>query len=1025
MKNYVFLFLFSFNFLLSEGQRNFSPTEGASTVIPPSPQSLMFEQYVNQPVDEMNGLCDIKIPLYEISINGLTIPITLSYHSSGIKYQQHDGDVGVGWSISAGGYRVSRSVFGLPDEQYPFYDQRQLDEYIKTGGTYPQRRDNYLGSIDYSFGTVAFVELPKVNIMDGGYDQFTYMLPSSNGHFIITDRQTKQVGIIEQNPDKISINEFEENPVFLRDLKIIDNSGFIYALGGFDEKSSLLNEYSRGLNDTTGLSIGWPLRQIISPYNQTIDFKYERFNCSPRLAEYSYASMPITDAYAVLGLFAPVSESETKTGPIRITATERRDAGYSQLLIKEINTPNERVKFIRNKRVETSEQLLNEIQVDNKFGTLRISIRFNYALPTDSNWHTLLTSIEITDGNNHCKKYNFDYYNSPAKNIWHTYPDQWGYYKPRDEHYGVESVYADFPLNRLILHEEFLNNSFISEHTTTPIGVNGKTKPIHEILGSTEFLCFGNRTENKTPHYFSLRKITYPTGGSVEFEYEPNQYYMGYTVNGCGQRIKRIISSPVDTNSEVTEYKYGENENGLGYCSVHLQPKLFVNDNIIFKCQLLNSGKEHFGYAISTREYQMKPFCSELSNVKTEYRSVSKYKKDLVNNSHNGKTVSTYMQGSSFNLGSMSPINIGDFGSTESIYTDFYIELLNRSLQKIEVCDYWLFSKPLLMNRKNYDKDGILISEENLEYKEIEKKEYSGIKVQRVVTPENIPTTGAVFNFFNSCLSYINYRIHFGDQLLSKKSKTLYTENGTIETEESYDYDDGKKITQIIRNDSRGSIQKTEIKYPDFYSESIYQQMTVANLVSPKVEEIITRDSKILKALRYNYQKNARTNNLFLPVSLETAFQNLNYQTDVTYDVYSKIGNILQYTTKDLISTSVLWGFAGKYPVAVLTNATYDEVNQVLSGSTPTPLGFPGEPGYGSEYPLSQFEALRKSEILKKSLITTYTYKPLVGMTSVTDPKGIKTRYEYDSFGNLKEVFIMENGTKKILKSYYYNYGNK
>ena len=47
---------------------------------------------------------------------------------------------------------------------------------------------------------------------------------------------------------------------------------------------------------------------------------------------------------------------------------------------------------------------------------------------------------------------------------------------------------------------------------------------------------------------------------------------------------------------------------------------------------------------------------------------------------------------------------------------------------------------------------------------------------------------------------------------------------------------------------------------------------------------------------------------------------------------------------------------------------------------------------------------LRDLPILSDAMITTYTYDPLVGTTSMTDPKGYTTFYEYDEFNRLKSV---------------------
>ncbi len=53
------------------------------------------------------------------------------------------------------------------------------------------------------------------------------------------------------------------------------------------------------------------------------------------------------------------------------------------------------------------------------------------------------------------------------------------------------------------------------------------------------------------------------------------------------------------------------------------------------------------------------------------------------------------------------------------------------------------------------------------------------------------------------------------------------------------------------------------------------------------------------------------------------------------------------------------------------------------------------------------------------SLMETYTYKPLVGMTSQTDANGITACYECDNFCRLDQ---MKNADGEIVKKYYYHY---
>jgi YD repeat-containing protein len=51
--------------------------------------------------------------------------------------------------------------------------------------------------------------------------------------------------------------------------------------------------------------------------------------------------------------------------------------------------------------------------------------------------------------------------------------------------------------------------------------------------------------------------------------------------------------------------------------------------------------------------------------------------------------------------------------------------------------------------------------------------------------------------------------------------------------------------------------------------------------------------------------------------------------------------------------------------------------------------------------------------------MTSYTYDPLIGMTSITDPRGQTVHYEYDGFGRLERIIDHEGN---ILEEYKYNY---
>ena len=60
-------------------------------------------------------------------------------------------------------------------------------------------------------------------------------------------------------------------------------------------------------------------------------------------------------------------------------------------------------------------------------------------------------------------------------------------------------------------------------------------------------------------------------------------------------------------------------------------------------------------------------------------------------------------------------------------------------------------------------------------------------------------------------------------------------------------------------------------------------------------------------------------------------------------------------------------------------------------------------------------------------VVTTYTYDPLIGVTTITPPSGIREQYLYDTANRLKEIQVRErdntgNYVVKTIKELKYNY---
>ena len=83
-------------------------------VVPPSPNAASLGQYADVPVSYYTGIPNISIPLFEVSSGDIKLPITLSYHASGIRVDQEASWVGLGWSLNAGGV-ITKQKRGVDD----------------------------------------------------------------------------------------------------------------------------------------------------------------------------------------------------------------------------------------------------------------------------------------------------------------------------------------------------------------------------------------------------------------------------------------------------------------------------------------------------------------------------------------------------------------------------------------------------------------------------------------------------------------------------------------------------------------------------------------------------------------------------------------------------------------------------------------------------------------------------------------------------------------------------------------------
>lgn len=144
---------------------------------------------------------------------------------------------------------------------------------------------------------------------------------------------------------------------------------------------------------------------------------------------------------------------------------------------------------------------------------------------------------------------------------------------------------------------------------------------------------------------------------------------------------------------------------------------------------------------------------------------------------------------------------------------------------------------------------------------------------------------------------------------------------------------------------------------------------------------------------------------------------NSNFDTDrkISYE-YNIHGDVIQYAKEDNVPFSVLWGYGGQYPIAEIENMTYQDVVNIIGQATVNNLNLANV----SETTVrTAINLLRNHPNTKKTRIQSYTYKPLVGMVSKTDVRGVTEYYEYDRYNRLS---VVKDHQGDIIKTYCYNY---
>lgn len=454
------------------------------------------------------------------------------------------------------GGQVSRTIAGKPDEM------------------------SFLsGTNDYNVGTFDFCNnfYYKEHTASGSNDRepdlFSYSFPGSSGRFVL-----RQGGLPPQLFPESAI-KITRNPNY---YDITDTIGMMYRFGsnwaGNVNAQESMSSY--GAQVIAGV-VTWYLQEIKSPNSDDyVSFKYQNVGSYTTSEIESNISLMDNCATATAEFLPCNSYSPVET----LISTSNTS---TQMGIDEIFFNTGKVKFIMGvNRTDvpggSSLKRLDKIEVYSKVNTNYILIK-SYKLLNSGNFKLAanntdarlkLDGIEVRDGaNTLINKYGFTYNTTTFswdKSEGSFRRDLFGFYNGK-------------AANTNLIPRETVQYRALSYQSPTNLNIGGADRKT-----DTTFYKEG-----------VLKRITFPTGGYTEFQFEPHKYLdAGVTKYGAGLRIKKIVKND-GLNTYSTLYKYGSNDDGIGHKNFDVRNFHFMNT--LYKRDVTNiTGSPQRQYTVRT-----------------------------------------------------------------------------------------------------------------------------------------------------------------------------------------------------------------------------------------------------------------------------------------------------------------------------------------------------------------------------------------------------------------------------------------
>lgn len=1046
------------------------------SIVPVSPEAAALSKMVNYPVNLYTGIPDISIPFHEIKSGELTLPITLQYHAGGFKVNEKSTRVGMGWNLSCD-LQITREINGLDDFSYFPY----LGYYDNTT----------MSSSPYPFDNSPNPLFPSQNIYDVANgkkdtmpDKFYYKLLNKSGSFFIVKNTTGSSSFVPVPYDNTRI-EYQN-----RNFIITDIDGTKYFFGEGDdiygtgkeitrqgsrstvtawkclkiESNTGITEYTFSYEGTVENNMG---RKELIEYYSSYYYNAPAFthyyrsdqepfstytwfdNYSPPLYQVSNPKyIEFTSTPTIPKLHVPYYDAGSNsfidhTLEYRVGASPGYGVEISGLTLKEVTFRGGKVLF-------KGAYQLTEIEVKNVSQQTVKSLQLyqSYTRPTN------LVSAKEYNGNNF---------------LGTLYLDSLGMGIPSQSFETYKFLYESKYCfgNHLTGHDAWKYSNLSTREinnwdytTTLPTSTTPETyhfwpsnynDKVENVPFSTTGYAWALASNEGAMKRGVLRRIVYPTGGFVDFDFEPNRFPVKLRLQplsdtehiaefpqiGGGLRIRSINFYEPDAWYPTSQkyYRYGKNENDIG--ELMCNPKIDVSDVSYDLAPVTTS--QFVAHMVWPCSSPINPSCinrSTLSTLSIERKKMIYPASELDYSYGNGVSV-FYTDVTEYNMdhGVQSGKTVYSFFSPKEFSSSLWDKLKyipGTMIPFIKSGAYNAAQKSVSHYRFSPKGKYELVLKNSYQYEKFEKLPkiqvgYAEFNIIYMIHGGVGPTehqelynsyyqspTQYLFNPGDNGADFVygTYTIPVEKLLIKDQKEERYDSLGNVTTTiRSYTYDSYAQLSSTLQTNSKGETICSTFKYPYDFS-SIYTDMKNKNMISPVIEEQEYINGNKTRTRRNNYKaETVSGKSIIVPSSIEIAYKNNPLRTEISFDQHDQYGNILQITQKDGLPVSYLWGYLGLYPVAELKGVPYSTIPAAFKSHT--------------EINLPQNDAVLRSILgnLKTGLpkniqMTGYTYKWLTGVSSIVNEAGTVSYYNYDSYGRLTSI---KDDKDETIQSHVYN----